>query len=131
VPRQAENVPPRLRERCRCVLAGKAVRHRPPGTTTPEGLANGKRNDFIRLRLGCCPRRFTPVVARPRGSWPISSKARGTSHLNCHREDERTQWRPKHFPTNERPKNSLKRNCLPPQMSIAPLSITISHTGQP
>src|SRR3981081_3564092 len=53
-------------------------------------------------------------VARARVSWLISPKARGTSHLNCHGESERTQGGPKPFRTSERPRDLRERNWPKP-----------------
>src|SRR3984957_254318 len=56
--------------------------------------------------------RANDPASQERVSWLINPKGRGTSHLNCHGESERSQGRPKHFRTSERPRNFARAKLV-------------------
>ena len=88
------------------------------------------RNEEFREVSFCRRRRRAAGVAPARVSWLISLEARGTSHLNCDGESERTQGRPKRFRTSERPRNSRERNWSTREMSPRGRSILICRKGR-
>ncbi len=108
--------------------------------------SDAARNESGRLRLRSWRSRWaicrilrsfglSPTASRRRSGesvslWLASPKARGTSHLNCDGESERTQGRPKRFRTSERPRNSRERNWSKRQMSPRARSILICRKGR-
>jgi hypothetical protein len=103
---------------------------RPPRKANPGGSAGCKRNDFVCLRLRSRPRTVCRRHSPREVSWLISPKGRGTSHLNCHGESERSQGLLKHFRTSERPGNSRELNWSTRQTSPRARSILICRNGR-
>jgi hypothetical protein len=76
---------------------------RPAPVRNPRGIEKAAFRRHPRtLGPAACAITSTPRIGNhARISWLISPKGRGTSHLTCRGERERSQGRPKHFRTSE------------------------------